>query len=95
MYISQCILNACERSGVRPDEAVEIYQYAQPAEEVNDWVREAVARVFDNGETATSEKILFLYAPTCVESSWHESLTFVVEHGGHRFFKLEEDGNGL
>jgi len=92
MYIAQCILNASELDGIRPDEAVELYQYAPPAEEVNDRVREAVARVFDQGEMATNEPILFFYAPKYCRSDWHESLVFVAEHGGHRYFKLQEVG---
>jgi len=94
MYIAQCILNACETSDVRPDEAVELYQYAPPAEEVNDRVREAVARVFDQGEMATNEPILFFYAPKYCRSDWHESLVFVAEHGGHRFFRLRDVEDG-
>lgn len=92
MLVAQCILNASELDGIRPDEAVELYQYAPPAEEANDRVREAVARVFDQGEMATNEPILFFYAPKYCRSDWHESLVFVAEHGGHRYFKLQEVG---
>jgi len=92
MLVAQCILNASELDGIRPDEAVELYQYAPPAEEVNEKVKEAVARVFDQGEMATNEPILFFYAPKYCRSDWHESLVFVAEHGGHRYFKLQEVG---
>lgn len=95
MLVAQCILNASEKSDIRPDEAVKLYRYAPLAEAANDKAREAVRRVFDAGEAATEEQILFFYAPRYCSSDWHESLTFVVEHGGHRFFKLGEDGNGL
>lgn len=56
------------------------------AVEPNAETREAVAAVFDAGETVTDAKILFFYAPALVSSEWHESQTYVCTIGGHRFF---------
>ena len=86
MAVSQCILNACEKTGKRPAEIVDEYGYTDRRVEPNAETREAVAAVFDAGETVTDAKILFFYAPDLVKSAWHESQTYVCTIGGHRFF---------
>ena len=87
--VAQCILNTAEATGMRPDEVVlEPKQYAAPAEEASDEVWEAVEAVFLDGYEVTAEPVRYFYAPARVESQWHETaLDFVLEHGGHRFFK--------
>ena len=86
MAVSQCILNACEKTGKRPAEIVEEYCYTDRRVEPNAETREAVAAVFDAGETVTDAKILFFYAPALVSSEWHESQTYICTIGAHRFF---------
>jgi spore germination cell wall hydrolase CwlJ-like protein len=86
MAVSQCILDACEKTGKRPAEIVEEYGYTDRRVEPNAETREAVAAVFDAGETVTDAKILFFYAPALVSSEWHESQIYVCAIGGHRFF---------
>ena len=86
MAVSQCILNACEKTGKRPAEIVAEYGYTDLRVEPNAETREAVAAVFDAGETATDAEILYFYAPELVSSEWHESQTYVCTIGGHRFF---------
>ena len=86
MAVSQCILNACEKTGKRPAEIVEEYGYTDRRGEPNAETREAVAAVFDAGETVTDADILYFYAPALVSSEWHESQTYVCTIGGHRFF---------
>lgn len=86
MAVAQCILDACEKTGKQPSEAVEVYQYTTPAKEATSSVRDAVAAVFDEGYTVSPEPILFFYAPRWTSSAWHESQIFVMELGGHRFF---------
>lgn len=94
MAVAQCILNTAVIRDMRPDEVVlEPNQYADPVspDRVTDSVREAVRRVFDEGETATDEPIRFFYAPKYSRGSWHESaLEYVLTIGGHRFFKEGE-----
>jgi len=87
--VAQCILNTAEATGMRPDEVVlEPKQYAAPAEEVSVEVAAAVSAVFLDGYEVTTEPVRYFYAPARVESEWHETtLDFVLEHGGHRFFK--------
>lgn len=55
--------------------------------EPSDEVKKAVAKVFDDGETATDREILYFYAPALCQSLWHESQTYVCTIGGHRFFE--------
>lgn len=86
MLVAQCILNGAEKQGVQPSEAVEIYQYAGARPEPTQSVKDAVAAVFDRGETIVDEPVLYFYNPAIVESEWHESQIFVIEVGGHRFF---------
>ena len=63
------------------------YQYSTDRPEPTDEVRTAVSAVFDKGETVTEAKILFFYAPARVSSEFHESQTYVMTVGGHRFFE--------
>lgn len=86
VLIAQCILNAAERSGIRPDEAVVEYQYTPKRQEPTESVKKAVAAVFDDGEQVTAEPVLYFYAPGVTYSTFHESQNFVIEVGGHRFF---------
>lgn len=86
--VAQCILNTAEAQGIRPDEVVLApNQYAEPAEYASEMVSDAVSAVFDDGNMVTDEPIRWFYAPKYVTSQWHESKKFVLEHGGHRFFK--------
>ena len=86
--VAQCILNTAEAMDMRPDEVVLApNQYASPAAEASQEVKDAVSAVFDHGDMVTDEPIRWFYAPRYVYSAWHESKEFVLEHGGHRFFK--------
>jgi len=86
MLVAQCILNAAEKRGIQPSEAVEVYHYTQSRPEPTERVREAVAAVFDRGETVTDDPVLNFYNPALVRSDFHERQIFVIEVGGHRFF---------
>lgn len=86
--VAQCILNTAEAMDMRPDEVVLApNQYASPAAEASQEVKDAVSAVFDAGDMATDEPIRWFYAQARVYSAWHESKAFVLEYGGHRFFK--------
>ncbi len=84
--VAQCILAACEKDGLRPGEAIAKYQYAKTRPDPKGTVAEAVAAVFDSGWYATTEPIMYFYAPARTTSKWHESQVFVLEINGHRFF---------
>lgn len=86
MLVAQCILNASEKRGVDPSEAVVLYSYTKSRPDPTQRVKDAVAAVFDRGETVVDEPILYFYNPALVTSDFHESQIFVIEEGGHRFF---------
>lgn len=86
MLVAQCILNAAEKEGVQPSEAVVIYSYTSSRPDPTQSVKDAVAAVFDRGEVAIDALVMYFYNPALVTSDWHESQIFVAEVGGHRFF---------
>lgn len=86
MLVAQCILNAAEKEGVQPSEAVVIYSYTSSRPDPTQSVKDAVAAVFDRGEVAIDAPVMYFYNPALVTSDWHESQIFVAEVGGHRFF---------
>lgn len=89
VLVAQCIRNASEIDGLSPQEVLKKYKYAKPRK-ASESVKMAVADVFDNGVGYTDEPILYFYAPSKVDSEWHESLTLALEHKEHRFFKRNE-----
>lgn len=86
MGVAQCILDACEKEGKQPSEIAVMYRYTKHRPAPNESVKEAVRAVFDRGEVITEAKILYFYAPALVYSAWHESQTYVLTVGGHKFF---------
>lgn len=88
--VSQCILNACLKDNITPEQAIKKYKYTSARAEPTHSVREAVAAVFDRGEGVTEEPILYFYNPSITTSKFHESQIFVVEIANHRFFKEAE-----
>lgn len=86
MLVAQCILNAAEKEGVQPSEAVVIYSYTSNRPDPTQSVKDAVAAVLDRGEVAIDAPVMYFYNPALVTSDWHESQIFVAEVGGHRFF---------
>lgn len=73
MLVAQCILNAAEKRGVDPSEAVVLYSYTKSRPDPTQHVKDAVAAVFDRGETVVDEPILYFYNPALVTSDFHES----------------------
>ena len=86
MGVAQCILNACEKENKQPSEIAIMYRYTKHRPAPNESVKEAVRAVFDRGEVITDAKILYFYAPALVYSAWHESQTYVLTVGCHKFF---------
>ena len=91
MGVAQCLLNDCERNGIRPAEAVLEYQYTPNRVEPSESVQRAVSAVFDRGEVVTAEVILWFYAPDRVDGTpWHESQRHVLTINDHKFFAEKE-----
>ena len=89
--VAQCILNACLKDDITPEQAIKKYKYTTARAEPTESVKAAVAAVFDRGEGITDEPILYFYNPALVESEFHESQIFVVEIANHRFFKEQPE----
>lgn len=51
--------------------------------EPNQDVKDAVAYVFDEGNSAVQHRILYFYSSN---GGWHETQNFIVEYKAHRFF---------
>lgn len=87
MAVAQCILNGCEELDLRPDRVVIEYQYTPNRPQPSQSVKDAVTAVFDKGEVAVEDSILWFYAPAGVAGlPWHESQRYVCSIGGHKFF---------
>ena len=89
--VAQCILNACLKDNITPEQAIKKYKYTTARVEPTESVKAAVAAVFDRGEGITDEPILYFYNPALVESEFHESQILVVEIANHRFFKEQPE----
>lgn len=85
--VAQCILNTAEAMDLRPDAVVLApNQYASPAAEASQEVKDAVSAVFDDGDMVTGEPIRWFYNDKLVYSEWHEGKRFVMYFGNHKFF---------
>lgn len=84
--VAQCIRDTAIRDKLRPSEVIVEYKYTPTRKEPTQSVQEAVRAVFDDGESVIDTAYYF-YAPALVQSKWHESMEFVAELGGHRFFR--------
>lgn len=90
--VALCVLNACEKDGIQPSDVFARYQYAKGDKAPNSTCYAAIQSVFDEGNALTEEPILFFYSPANMPngtSAWHETQDFVLEYGGHRYFKLK------
>ena len=85
--VAQCLLIACWRDKLTPEEALVKYKYTTARVEPTESVKAAVSAVFDRGEGVTTEPILYFYNPALVTSEFHESQIFVMEIANHKFFK--------
>lgn len=91
VLVAQCLLNASLKDGIQPSEVRTKYKYAGWNNNPSESVKRAVSAVFDDGFKITEEPILYFYSPKNCYSGFHESQVFVVEVGGHRFFKEHKD----
>lgn len=100
MAVAQTLLNAMKKEGCDAKQARKIYQYSGwktnlSSESPEMWaeVKEAVDRVFDNGEFVSENPILFFYAPKYSSGKFHRTLPHDQMIGGHSFHYLKEDVN--
>lgn len=100
MAVAQTLLNAMKKDGCNAKQIRKLYQYSGWKTNLNiespeNWaeVKEAINRVFDDGEFVSENPILFFYAPKYSSGKFHRTLPHDQVIGGHSFHYLEEDVN--
>lgn len=96
--VATCIRNACFRSQIQPSQVRIDYQYSGWNERFeyqypDVWleVEEIVNRVFEYGDLAVDDEILWFYNPEKSKGKFHNTQRFVVEEGNHRFYAPVEN----
>lgn len=91
--VCTCIRNACFRSQIQPSEVRIKYQYSGWNEgyeiqypELWADIEDIVYRVFDCGDLAIEDNILWFYNPDKSKGKFHNTQRFVIEEGNHRFY---------
>jgi hypothetical protein len=91
--VCTCIRNACFRSQIQPSKVRIEYQYSGWNEEYEKqypelWaeIEDIVYRVFDCGDLAIEDNILWFYNPDKSKGKFHNTQRFVIEEGNHRFY---------
>ena len=70
---------------------IEEYGYSgSTANAPNQTAKDAVAYVFDQGNSGVQHKLMCFYQSATTQSSWHEAQNFVVQNGTVRFFDYGE-----
>ena len=86
LMVAQCILDAAQRHDMTVTEVIQTYQIMTTSRTPTDSVKDAVSRIFDDGERITEAKADLWYNPAITRSSWHEEQNYVITIGSHRFF---------
>lgn len=87
LLIAQCLRDAlvygyCDNvMSLRSKMGYDGYSY-----DISDNAKDAVRKIFDNGEMAVQHRILVMYATNICESPWHEEQNFIVSCDKVRFF---------
>lgn len=87
--VAQCMFNACDYEGweYSPAGICLQYGYTGPADWVSDEAAQAYDDIFCCGVTYLPvEDAQFFYATKYCDSSWHETMRFITEIHGVRFF---------
>lgn len=68
----------------------EKYGMPSSSKEPTQNAKDAVAYVFDQGNSGVQHKIMCYYASDLTSSEWHESQHFIVQYQNSRFFDVDE-----
>lgn len=84
VWVASCIYNSMK---IYSTDALDVLRnYDGYNKDVQPDTQAAVYRVFDLN-SPIHPRVQYFYAPALCRSDWHESLTFVTEIGGHRYFE--------
>lgn len=89
LWVATCIYNTMNYYDESIFEVIQSGCYDGYNEDVQPDTQAAVYRVFDLNSPVHSN-VRYFYAPSVCESAWHESLHFVYEVDGHRFFEIKD-----
>lgn len=87
--VTQCLFNSCEADGWNRSivQILHDYGYTGPASWISDAAETAYDQIFCSGYRYTDfEDARYFYSTRYCYSAWHETLRFVTEVGGVRFF---------
>ena len=84
VWVASCIYNSMKI--YRTDALDVLRNYDGYNKDVQPDTQAAVYRVFDLN-SPIHPRVQYFYAPSLCRSDWHESLKFVTEIGGHRYFE--------
>ena len=86
--IAQCVKDAMCFEGYSPvAEVISGNRYDGSTDEgTSDECRQAVRYIFDENHDAVQHRILYMYNPYMVQSTFHESQNFILSYSGVRFF---------
>lgn len=85
VWVATCIYNSMRYWDASAQSVLTTGGYQGYNEDVQPDTKAAVFRVFDL-DRPIHPSVRYFYAPAWCTSDWHESLNFVAEIGGHRFF---------
>lgn len=86
VWVATCIYNSMRHYNTDALNVISSGGYYGYNENVQPDTKAAVYRVFDLN-SPIHENVRYFYAPSLCTSEWHESLHFVTEIDGHRFFE--------
>ncbi len=86
--IAQCVKDSmCFEGFTSVAEVIRENRYDGSTEVgTNEECRQAVRYIFDENHDAVQHRILYMYNPYLVQSSFHESQNFILSYAGVRFF---------
>lgn len=85
--VAQCLKDACFAAKTDSIEKIrKMYRYNASVKKSSKLSQKAVKFIFEEGGYAVKHRILYFYLPRQGRSPWHETMNFIVEYRGLRFF---------
>lgn len=85
--VAQCLKDACFKANTKSVSKIRrMYRYNASIKRSSKLSRKAVQFIFEEGGYAVKHRIMYFYLPAQGRSPWHETMNFVVQYKGLRFF---------
>lgn len=87
----QCIMNACNATGLNPEEIIDTWGYTFPADWISEESATACMQILCSGETyePVGNANVFYSTWGGFYSEWHETQEYITTLNGVRFFYME------